>query len=89
MSLNFDGFGGGVGAYKEKTQSANNNFSVLAVWFRGHTKIGFVRQVKVTYDSEQFKIENQVKSMKNVDQLVPERRHLSRQNKKGQSSPHS
>ena len=67
---------------KRKHNPQTTIFLFWRVWFRGHTKIGFVRQVKVTYDSEQFKIENQVKSMKNVDPLVPERRHLSRQNKR-------
>ena len=61
----FDGFAGGAGAWTEKTVPGDQDYSVLAGWFHGHAKIGPVRQVKVTYDSEQFRIEIQVKSMKN------------------------
>ena len=47
------------------TPPRDDEYSSPVGWIRGHTKIGPLRQVKVTYHSEQLGIEIQVKSMKN------------------------
>ena len=60
-----DGFGGCTGACTEKTLPRDNDYSETVGWIRGHEKIGPVIQVKVTYYSEHFGIEIQVKSMMN------------------------
>ena len=61
-----DGFGRGAGACQQYTQPRDD---VPVGWIRGQTKIGPVRQVKVTYHSEQHGIEIQVKSMQNDGSL--------------------
>ena len=51
------------------TPPRDHGYSVPVGWIRGHTKIGPVRQVKVTYHSEQFGTKIQVESIKNDGSL--------------------
>ena len=57
----------------EHAESTHDSETVIILFrwglVRGHTKIGPVRQVKVTCHSKQFGIEIQVKSMKNDGSL--------------------
>ena len=48
---------GGIAACSEYTLLRDDGYSVLVGWIRGHTKIGPVREVRVTYHLEQYGIE--------------------------------
>ena len=52
-----------------KTPPRDDEASVPLGWIRGHTKVGPVREGKVTYQLEQYGIEVRVKSLKNDGSL--------------------
>ena len=58
-----DGFGGNTGSCREYTLPRDDQDSELSGWIRGHTKIGPVRQVRVTCCLDQCGSEIQVPSM--------------------------
>ena len=59
-----DGFGGGAGARRGYTLPRDDEYSVPEGWIGGHTKIGPVLEVRVTYHLDRHGIEVQVKSLK-------------------------